>query len=232
MNSAWHNQPEALLLLAQRVGESGRVLDIGTGTGHTAFAFARTAGEVVALDLTPQMLAIVDREAKRLGLGNVTSCLGDAEALPFEDGSFDLVVTRVAAHHFKNPAKFIAEVERVLVPEGRFLFIDTVGPEEDHARRLVDQVETLRDPSHEHDLSISEWCALAKRFQIEWQELVKKPLHLEDWMTRMNVVEGSKPEIRTMILESEGVLRDYLAPKMIDDAMHFHLDEWTCLFRL
>jgi len=75
-----------------------RVLDIATGGGHTALAFAPHAREVVASDLTPEMLAAAERFIAGQGVANVRYEQADAEALPFADGEFDVVTCRVAAH--------------------------------------------------------------------------------------------------------------------------------------
>ncbi len=233
VKSAWHNQPDVLSQLAARVNSSGgTIIDIGSGTGHTAFAFAPCADKIVAVDLTPEMLAITEREAAAKSISNLTGLLANAEELPLEDGSVRGVTCRVAAHHFLHPAKFISEVHRVLEPGGWFLFIDTVGPESDKARSYVDRVETIRDPSHQSDLSVSQWLDLTStRFDVEWQEQGPKPLDLEDWMERMHVSEGDRTELRKLILESEGVVRDYFLPLMKDNRWFFHLCEWTILFR-
>src|SRR4051812_35853131 len=68
-----------------------RLLDIATGGGHVAKAFAPHVASVVASDLTPQMLAGAERYLVGLGLENVTFAEADAEDLPFEDASFELV---------------------------------------------------------------------------------------------------------------------------------------------
>ena len=74
-------------------------LDVGTGTGHTAFALAPHVAHVVAQDLTEAMLNEARALQERNGL-EVRWDLGDVHALPYEDGAFDLVVCRRAAHHF------------------------------------------------------------------------------------------------------------------------------------
>ena len=83
----------------QQLGD-WRVLDVATGAGHTAFTFAPHVKVVHATDITPQMLAVTTEQAQTRGLSNIVVEHADAEALPYEDGRFDLVTCRIAPHHF------------------------------------------------------------------------------------------------------------------------------------
>ena len=91
-----------MIELAQPRGDE-RLLDIATGGGHTALAFAPHVREVVATDLTPRMLEVAEAFIREQGAANVTFQVADAEALPFPDADFDIVTTRIAPHHFPNP---------------------------------------------------------------------------------------------------------------------------------
>src|SRR5215211_8937572 len=73
-----------------------RLLDIATGGGHTALAFAPYVREVVATDLTPRMLEVAEAFIRQQGATNVTFQIADAEALPFPAADFDIVTTRIA----------------------------------------------------------------------------------------------------------------------------------------
>jgi ubiquinone/menaquinone biosynthesis C-methylase UbiE len=89
-----------LVLAAPQPG--WRLLDVATGGGHTALAFAPRVREVGATDLTPDRLAAAARYIRGLGVANVVCREADAMALPFDDGEFDLVTCRVAPHHFPD----------------------------------------------------------------------------------------------------------------------------------
>lgn len=233
VTSAWHNQPDALKALAHRVGQvGGKIADIGTGTGHTAFAFAELADLVYAVDITPQMLQVVSREAAKLGLTNVECVLADAEKMPFNDASLDGITCRVAAHHFKSVTDFASECARTIRPGGWVVLIDTVGPENDSDRLSIDHIERLRDPSHIQNHKVSEWLSyFAEDFDLEWQESQPKPLKLQDWMDRMRVPEEQQENIRNLILESTGGVREYLNPRMEEGLETFSLLEASIFAR-
>lgn len=215
LTSKAHNKPDELARLVARVQPYGGILDIGTGAGHTAYAFAPFVEQVTAVDITQQMLDIVARESATKGFQNIDTCLASAEELPFETGSMDGVVCRLCAHHFDSVGNFMREVNRVLKPGGFFVLIDTIGPEDEATQQLVDEIEALRDPSHAHDLSVTEWNQhlASVGFVTEWMDVTRKQLDLEDWLERMNVPDAHRDTLRGQILDSAGRLRDYLNPQ-------------------
>ena len=91
-----------------------RVLDVATGGGHVAYTFSPHVDRVWATDITQEMLDMVKAEAAKRGLANLRTTYAKAEALPFEDASFDLVTCRIAPHHFDSITEFLSEVHRVL----------------------------------------------------------------------------------------------------------------------
>jgi len=105
-----------------------RVLDVATGTGFTAFAFASFARRVVATDLTANMLIQAHRLAGERTLNNLLYSLAEAEALPFRDGVFDISTCRIAPHHFGSVPRFLAEMYRVLRSGGTLVLCDSSTP--------------------------------------------------------------------------------------------------------
>src|SRR5581483_9773375 len=86
------------LISAANLNGCERVLDVATGPGYIAEAFARMAAEVVGVDLTEAMLRIARERVQSRGLKNVSFRLGDAKSLPYGEGEFDVVVTRFSLH--------------------------------------------------------------------------------------------------------------------------------------
>ena len=105
-----------------------RVLDLGCGGGHVSYCVAPHVREVVACDLTPDMLAHVKRAASERGLGNIVVQQGAAERLPFADASFDILLCRYTAHHWRDIEAGLREARRVLKAGGRAVFADCVAP--------------------------------------------------------------------------------------------------------
>ena len=163
-----------LLLEHLTLRVSDHVLDVATGTGFTAIALRPRVASVTGLDLTHGML----REAVRLAADAARSrsstlrpreiewVEGDVEALPFCDDAFSVVTCRRAPHHFVHFDRAIGEMLRVLRPRGRIGIIDQISPEEADGMQLMDELETLRDSSHVHALSVREWQAVFSRHRI------------------------------------------------------------------
>ncbi len=234
LTSKAHDRPAELAATLDRCAiKGGRVLDIGTGAGHMAFALSPRVDAVVAFDLTPAMLAVVEAEAKVRGLANISASLGDAESLPYEAGTFDGVSCRVAAHHFHNVERFVCEAHRVLKPGGWFLLIDTVSIKNQDVALALDSIERRRDPSHVWNLSPMEWVlqAEASGFNVIWEESIPKPIGLEEWLIRMQVPDWSATRLRRDIFNSTGPLRDYLNPRTREGETFFDLLELTLFCR-
>lgn len=107
-------------------GESApfaRSLEIGSGTGYFTLNLmqAGVIESATCTDISPGMLRTLERNAEQLGL-EVQTATADAEQLPFEDESFDLVIGHAILHHIPDLARAFAEFERVLVPGGTVLF--------------------------------------------------------------------------------------------------------------
>ncbi|HET7155886.1 MAG TPA: class I SAM-dependent methyltransferase, partial [Hyphomicrobiaceae bacterium] len=129
--SAVHAKGASLGRLVELVkpGPHWQALDIATGAGHTAAAFAPHVARVIASDVTDEMLAEARKLAAAKGLANMETASADAEALPFEDGRFDLVTCRIAPHHFPDIPMFVGQVWRVLKPGGTFALVDNIAPD-------------------------------------------------------------------------------------------------------
>jgi SAM-dependent methyltransferase len=98
------------------------VLDVGTGTGVVAITAARAGARVTALDLTPQLLAQARENASIAQTEDIVWTEGDAEALPYPDASFDVVLSQFGHMFAPRPDVTIAEMRRVLKPNGRIAF--------------------------------------------------------------------------------------------------------------
>ena len=219
------------------------VLDIATATGHTAFALAPHVRTVIASDLVPKMLEVAQIEARNKNISNVRFEQADAENLPFEAQSFDLVTCRIAAHHFPDVKKFLKEAARVLKPQGKFILVDNVGidellfPEEksaserdfEEASRCYNEFEAIRDPSHNRSLTIGEWSALIRQtgFEITAIEVLDKDMQFGTWVERLNTPEDGIEKLRGIINGNNQLLHKYLQPRERDGDIWFTIKEAT-----
>ena len=158
-------------------------LDLACGPGIVTAALAKVARTVVAFDLTPGMLARAESRCRAAGLTNVSFRQGDAASLPFADGTFDCVVTRLSIHHFTDPAVVLADIRRVTRPGGRLLLGDIVSSEDPEEAGLHNAIETLRDPSHVRMLPASELTAIVRQsgFTIVDQTTWEQPRAFDEW---------------------------------------------------
>ncbi len=120
-------QTTLLNLASEQVPRPGSILDVGCGTGRLLrttserFPEARLEG----VDAAPQMIVVATRLAG--GGSRIHFQQATAEALPFEDGRFDLVCSTMTFHHWADQKKGVSEMARVLAPGGRWLLADFVG---------------------------------------------------------------------------------------------------------
>jgi ubiquinone/menaquinone biosynthesis C-methylase UbiE len=122
----------AALLDAAHVGAQTHVLDVCCGPGYAAGAAAARGATAAGLDFSPAML-----EAARAAHPRVAFFHGDAEALPWPDGSFDAVVSNFGVHHLPHPLIALAQAWRVLKPGGRLAFTVWARPDRNIAWRLL-----------------------------------------------------------------------------------------------
>ena len=183
-----HRSGEELQLVVEFASPSGgeRVLDIGAGAGHTALALAPRVASVVVTDPVEGMLKAARRVFAEAGVSNAEFLNASAERLPFPDASFDIVTSRLAAHHFDDVPLAMREIARVLRSGGRFIFVDTTAPVDAEAARWQDEAERLRDATHQRIYRKDEWLAFAEGagFHIERIEVVRKAHDFEPWLER------------------------------------------------
>ncbi|MDQ0989098.1 class I SAM-dependent methyltransferase [Streptomyces sp. V3I7] len=104
---------------------TGRVLEVAVGTGRSLPHYA-PGTRITGIDLSPAMLGIARRRAADLGI-DAELLEGDAQALPFENGSFDTVVCALALCSIPEPAEALREMARVLRPRGTLLLLDHIN---------------------------------------------------------------------------------------------------------
>ena len=178
-----------------------RVLDVACGPGYVAEAFARVCREVVAVDLTEAPLRIAEERCRARGLANVSFLVGHVEQLPFADGALDLVICRLAVHHFAHPQRVVAEMARVCRKGGTVALEDTAASEHGARAAYQHRIEVLRDPSHTRTLPLSELLLLLRDAGIETHTVVTGAVipEVERWMATTKTPPENAVEVRRLI---------------------------------
>jgi SAM-dependent methyltransferase len=226
--SMTHAGGESLEALQKLVGSGPyrRGLDIATGAGFTAFAIAQHCKETLAVDATPEMLGEARRIARERAIEGIGFALGDAERLPFSDNAFELITCRSSAHHFPNVKAFLFEVSRLLGSDGILVVSDPVSPESDELVEFLDRVEILRDPTHLHDLRVSEWeCWIGEAgLAVEETVLVQTPQVFDDWVRRSGTSEEAIATLRPLLVDASPEAREAFHIRQEFDGLHFGWD--------
>ena len=232
--SSVHQQSEgldALVRFAAPLPEH-RALDIATGTGFTALALAPRCRTVIGVDLTLGMVREARRLAEQRRVSNLSLCLGDAEALPFQSNTFDIVACRHAAHHFADLARGLQEMTRVVKVGGRVVLEDTCAPEAPALASQMNEWERRRDPSHRENRPPSRLRQMLEtaglRIEADASGLVQQTFR--DWTQRAGVPQPEADALRAGFLGASPEARAAFRIRLEDDGtLHFAWDEIVIL---
>ena len=189
-----HREGEDLDLIVSWADGSRTALDVATGGGHVARRLREAGLQVVSADPAPGMQADV---------------ICRAEHLPFADGAFDFVVSRIAPHHFEDIATALTEMARV--SNELVVIEDTL-----YVSEQVEEAEKLRDPTHVRSYSEAEWRALLEDagLNVEQVELIEKHHELEAWLDRSGTPAEDKPRVKELLADQiEG--NEYVDTKLV-----------------
>ena len=198
--SAAHREGPDLDLIVVWAADAGArtALDVATGGGHVARRLREAGLEVVTTDQSPGMRPDV---------------VCPAEHLPFADRSFDVVVTRVAAHHFDDVEAAVRELARVA--RNSVLVVDNL-----HMGDQAEEAERLRDPTHVRNYDEAEWRRLLEiaGLRVEEVERFDKPIELEPWFERAGTPKADATRVRGLLADriEDGWIRlDRIALKAV-----------------
>jgi SAM-dependent methyltransferase len=194
----------------------GVALDVACGGGFSTRALAAAGHRVVATDLTPESV-VAARAATTDERRKVSWAVGAAERLPLRTGSVNVVGCRIAPHHFADMAAFVDEAARVLVPGGMLLVVDTTVPEDEALARWLDDVERLRDPSHQRSWPPSRWRAVVAgaRLRVDETQAYRKRHELEPWLARSGCTGRAADAVReTFATASDAAKAAYLIDRV------------------
>jgi SAM-dependent methyltransferase len=196
-----HREGPDLELVVEWARGARTALDVATGGGHVARRLRAAGLQVVSCDPAPGMEPDV---------------ICRAESLPFADGSFDVVVTRVAAHHYEDVRTAVREMARVASQS--VLVVDNAFMSEE-----VEEAERLRDPSHVRNYSEAEWRGFLEDAGVEVAEVrhFEKPIELQPWLDRCGCTGEDAARVVGLLgdrVRGELVVLDRIALRASKDA--------------
>jgi len=177
--SAAHREGEDLDLVVEWSAGAKTALDVATGGGHVARRLREAGIDVVTVDPAPGMEPDV---------------VSRGEDLPFAEDSFDVVVCRVAAHHFDDVEKAVHEMARV--SRDRVIVVDNLFLDDS-----AEEADRVRDPSHVRNYSEQEWRELFEGAGLRVEELrrLDKPIEVEPWLERAGTPPDEAESVRELL---------------------------------
>jgi SAM-dependent methyltransferase len=193
MSSIWDERAEAyrtsdehregpdLDLLVEWAAGARTALDVATGGGHVARRLREAGIEVVSCDAAPGMRPDV---------------VCRAEDLPFADAGFDLVTSRLGAHHFEDVEAALREMARVA--RERVLVVDNV-----YAGEASEEADRIRDPSHVRKYSEDEWRALFAEAGLRVTDVrrLEREIPVTRWLERTGCVGADAERVRELLTD-------------------------------
>jgi SAM-dependent methyltransferase len=176
-----HREGEDLDLVVAWSEGAETALDVATGGGHVARRLREEGIKVVSVDPAPGMEPDV---------------VSRGEDLPFADSTFDVVACRVAAHHFDDVEKAVAEMARV--SRDRVIVVDNLFLDE-----RAEEADRMRDPSHVRNYTEREWRELleAAGLRVEDVRRMPKRIELEPWLERVGTPAGDAARVRELLAD-------------------------------
>ena len=213
------------------LNEAFRVLDIAAGTAHLSQAIAPHVREVIAVDMTPAMLEEARKIILRKGIENIRLEEGDVRHLPYADNTFDMVVSRLAVHHFENPDVELCEMVRVCKPGHTVGIIDLLSPDDETLIERYNHLERLRDPSHTKALTQAQLVDIMKEAGLSITRIDARniPVDFQRWVAMTGADVKRTTAIRNELeQELDGGHKTGMRPYREDGRLKF-LQVWSVI---
>jgi SAM-dependent methyltransferase len=214
------------------LGPGTLVLDVATGAGYTAFAFARAGMRLIPSDPTHEMLLAARQGWTERSLPGEAVCVECwAEALPFADRSLEAVVAHRAPHQFSDLDAFLTEAHRVLVDGGTLGVADQSPP--DGFEDWHDELERERDPTHEHARSPRQWRAAVEGAGLELvdSDVGFQAPHHAARLDRVSTPEERRESVRRRFAEIPEAIREVYRPETVEGRVRFRTPQHVLVAR-
>ncbi len=190
----------------------GHAVDVGGEAGHAAYAVAPFCARTDTIDAGASMLTVVAEEARRRGLAHLRTIRAQTARLPYPNACVDLVTCRYSAHHWLDLGAGLAEIRRILRPQGVLLVTDSAGAANPLVDTHVQTIELLRDPSHVRNRRPDEWEDALDRagFVLNASERSRIRLRFADWVARARTPADRIAVIRDILTRGPAGVRAVL----------------------
>ncbi|WP_057915466.1 class I SAM-dependent methyltransferase [Peribacillus muralis] len=197
--------------------EIDNICDIACGAGHFGLSFSHISTNITAVDPSKNMLDISKSSAVSKGITNYKTVHGFAEQLPIPDGTFDLVISRLAPHHFNDIQKAIREMYRITSPGGHVIIIDLAGYENHEIDTFNHKLELLHDPTHIKSYSAEDWTRIFEQGEFKNVEIIEN----------QSESQTGVPVKRWCQIASSGIEAEHAIRDALNDAPLNYLEEMS-----
>lgn len=200
------------------------LLDLETGVGDVAFAFAGSVKSVDAVDDRAEMIEEAGRLARELQVSGVVFSRADLYALPFDDGAFSLVVCRNGLHCLPEPVAALKEAVRVLSPGGRLVVFETHVSEA--VDRPLNELAKLREPAHRRYYRLGEYRELfaAAGLRVDEEREDRRTVDLDYWLDAAGASHERRAIVQTRMQELPVKVQGAMDCAFADQLVSFSYD--------
>lgn len=209
------------------------MLDVACGGGHMALFFSPMVRQVVASDLTMQMLKKAQEHVAEEGrVDNVIFREADAEDLPFPAGSFTLLTCRIAPHHFPDVPRALSEFHRVLRRGGRMVIIDTLIPSDPEIAEFFQTMEKMRNPTHIKAFNEEEWKKMVQDAELILQEtlIIPKTHDFQEWVKTAGLNRAQIQELNKFFMNASPKIHDFFKIESFAGEVETYTDQKLLIY--
>lgn len=198
-----------------------RLLDVASGDGNTARAFAHLAERVITAHPTEPMARQALGALRDHGTTNVDALVAEVEALPLREASCDIVTCRLVVHQLVEPARAVRQMARFLAPGGSLLLQDTLGHDDGGASAFMAEVERRGDAAHVRSYRAAEWKAFlrAAGLTVIDERRLSRVIGWAEWIRRLGLARETVDDLQRFIQAAPASCRDGFAFRMTAGAI-------------